>query len=143
MENKCYPFRISAVVAASEPDLKISVNGKMPWGRLKFDMSHFYHITTSEDTGSEVRRAWGKNAVVMGRRTWESLPRESRPLLGRINIVLSSREDVLSKAPPRVSYDASQSPVHKTPVLVHKSLEGALGEIESRGGVSTVYIIGG
>ena len=29
------------------------------------------------------------NAVVMGRKTWESIPEKFRPLPGRLNIVLS------------------------------------------------------
>ena len=38
------------------------------------------------------RRPWlgGKvNAVVMGRKTWESIPPRFRPLAGRVNVVLT------------------------------------------------------
>jgi len=31
------------------------------------------------------------NAVVMGRRTWESIPSQFRPLPNRLNVVLSSK----------------------------------------------------
>lgn len=37
----------------------------------------------------ETRDASKKNAVIMGRRTWESLPSAVRPLPGRLNVVLS------------------------------------------------------
>lgn len=30
-----------------------------------------------------------KNVVIMGRRTWECIPKKYRPLAGRINIVLT------------------------------------------------------
>ena len=33
-----------------------------------------------------------RNLVVMGRHTWESIPAKFRPLQGRINMVLSSRD---------------------------------------------------
>lgn len=32
-----------------------------------------------------------RNVVLMGRRTWESIPKENRPLKNRINIVLTSQ----------------------------------------------------
>ena len=51
----------------------IGINGALPW-RLKSDLALFRELTMGKP-------------VIMGRRTWESLPR--RPLPGRINIVLS------------------------------------------------------
>jgi dihydrofolate reductase len=51
----------------------IGVGGHLPW-RLKSDLAMFKTLT------------FGK-PIVMGRRTWDSLPR--RPLPGRTNIVLS------------------------------------------------------
>ena len=46
-------------------------------------MNHFKMITSQ--TQNEVKR----NAVIMGRTTWESIPQKFRPLAGRLNIVLS------------------------------------------------------
>jgi dihydrofolate reductase len=51
----------------------IGKDGGLPW-RLKTDLANFRAVTMGKP-------------VIMGRKTWESLPR--RPLIGRTNIVLS------------------------------------------------------
>jgi dihydrofolate reductase len=53
----------------------IGVDGRMPW-HLPEDGRRFRAITTG-------------SSVIMGRRTWESLPERFRPLPGRRNIVLT------------------------------------------------------
>lgn len=68
---------IHAIVAADDRG-GIGLNGKLPW-HLPGDMKHFRDITTGT----------GGNAVVMGRKTWESIPEKYRPLPGRINVVLT------------------------------------------------------
>jgi dihydrofolate reductase len=55
----------------------IGRDGRLPW-RLPEDMAHFREVT-------------GGHPVIMGRRTWESLPDRFRPLPGRRNLVLSRR----------------------------------------------------
>jgi dihydrofolate reductase len=57
----------------------IGAHGAIPW-HLPEDLKHFKELT------------YGK-PVIMGRRTWESLPARQRPLPGRRNIVISSRTD--------------------------------------------------
>ena len=52
----------------------------LPW-RLPSDMARFKSRTVG--TGDE------SNAVIMGRKTWQSLPDEFRPLPDRVNIVMS------------------------------------------------------
>jgi dihydrofolate reductase len=51
----------------------IGRGGTLPW-RLKTDLANFRAVTMGKP-------------VIMGRKTWESLPK--RPLIGRTNIVLS------------------------------------------------------
>lgn len=51
----------------------IGRDGALPW-RLKTDLANFRAVTMGKP-------------VIMGRKTWESLPK--RPLVGRTNIVLS------------------------------------------------------
>jgi dihydrofolate reductase len=71
------------IIAAIEKYGGIGKKGAMPWPHMKHDMEHFMKKTTT-----------GKCAVVMGRKTWESLPERHRPLKGRLNIVLSSTGEV-------------------------------------------------
>jgi dihydrofolate reductase len=71
----------SLVVAA---DLKrgIGKNQTLPW-KLPGDMNYFKTLTSQ--TNDDKRR----NAVIMGRKTWESIPPRFRPLKDRLNIVMS------------------------------------------------------
>lgn len=57
----------------------IGAGGAIPW-RLPEDMAHFRAVTTGDG---------GASTVLMGRRTWDSLPPRFRPLPGRRNIVLT------------------------------------------------------
>lgn len=60
---------------------EIGFRGDMPW-HLPEDLRHFKTLTMG-------------HPVIMGRPTWESLPK--KPLPGRLNIVLSRREDFKAK----------------------------------------------
>jgi dihydrofolate reductase len=58
----------------------IGINNKIPW-KLKNDLQYFKGLTTGH----------GDNAVIMGRKTWESLPEKFKPLPKRKNIILSRK----------------------------------------------------
>ncbi|KAK7279180.1 hypothetical protein RJT34_24226 [Clitoria ternatea] len=74
--------RTYQVVVAATQDMGIGKDGKLPW-RLPTDLKFFKEITMkTSDPGK-------KNAVLMGRKTWESIPLEYRPLSGRLNVVLT------------------------------------------------------
>ena len=64
------------LIAAVGPHWELGHKGGMPWGRIKGDLALFRRVTEGK-------------AVVMGRKTWESLPEQHRPLKGRTNIVLT------------------------------------------------------
>jgi dihydrofolate reductase len=57
----------------------IGVNGKLPW-HLPEDLAHFKRTTLG-------------CPVIMGRKTWDSLPPKFRPLPGRTNIVVTRQEN--------------------------------------------------
>ena len=56
----------------------IGFNGDLPWPRLPEDMARFKNVTVG--TPSEGKR----NAVIMGRKTWLSIPVRSGGLSSRI-----------------------------------------------------------
>ena len=55
----------------------IGLNNELPW-RIPSDLKRFMTLTLDGNN----------NAVVMGKNTWESLPK--KPLKGRDNLILSS-----------------------------------------------------
>ena len=62
------------LIVACDPKGGIGYNNKLPWSNIQGDLPRFKELTT------------GKN-VVMGKRTWESLP--IKPLPNRHNYVMS------------------------------------------------------
>jgi dihydrofolate reductase len=59
----------------------IGRGGDIPW-RVPEDLARFKEVTMG-------------HTVVMGRRTWDSLPARVRPLPGRRNVVLSRQTDLM------------------------------------------------
>ena len=57
----------------------IGKDGVMPW-HLPEDLAHFKQLTMGAP-------------VIMGRKTWESLPPKFRPLPGRANLVITRQSD--------------------------------------------------
>lgn len=84
------------VLAAAVPSMGIGLNGTLPW-HLSKELKYFRQVTTTTPEPvniptkpSESQDVTG-GIVIMGRRTWESIPPKFRPLANRINIVLSSK----------------------------------------------------
>ena len=57
----------------------IGRDNQMPW-HLPEDLAHFKRVTLGQP-------------VIMGRKTWDSLPPKFRPLPGRVNIVVTRQAD--------------------------------------------------
>ncbi len=88
-----------ALIAAVARNGVIGLANRLPW-RLPQDLRRFRALTTG-------------HAVIMGRRTWESLP---RALPDRQNIVVSRRRDfVAGGAQVAVSLDAALALVTRPP----------------------------
>jgi dihydrofolate reductase len=67
----------------------IGANGTMPW-HLPQDLAHFKRVTNG-------------HSVIMGRKTWDSLPPKFRPLPGRTNIVITRQTDWSAEGATRAS----------------------------------------
>lgn len=75
-----------SLIAAVATNNCIGIHGKLPW-HLPEDLKHFKELTTGK-------------AVLMGRKTWESLPPQFRPLPNRKNIIITRQTDFI--VPPGV-----------------------------------------
>jgi dihydrofolate reductase len=87
------PLPNLTLILAATPSLGIGKNGTLPWPQLRKEMGYFARVTkrtppaTSSTEGEDGSRKM--NAVVMGRKTWDSIPARFRPLKGRVNVVVS------------------------------------------------------
>jgi dihydrofolate reductase len=80
--------RINLILARAANGV-IGRNGTMPW-HLPEDLAHFKQQTAGAP-------------VIMGRKTWDSLPPRFRPLPGRRNIVVSRQPDWHAEGAQRTS----------------------------------------
>nr|QDY51803.1 thymidylate synthase [Mimiviridae sp. ChoanoV1] len=69
-----------SLIVATDKNLGIGKMNSLPW-KLKSEMKYFRKTTSHLNS-----------VVIMGRNTWESIPEKFKPLSGRINIILSSRQ---------------------------------------------------
>ena len=97
-----------ALVAGISRNNCIGKDGSLPW-HIPEDLKHFKRITIG-------------NTVIMGRKTWESIPEKFRPLPDRKNIVITRQTDY-------------QLPAH---VESAPSLDGAIAQSSG-----DLFIIGG
>ena len=64
------------LILACDPDGGIGYQNKLPWTNIRGDLPRFKRLTEG-------------HPVIMGRNTWDSLPK--KPLPKRVNIVVTSR----------------------------------------------------
>lgn len=98
----------------------IGQNGKIPWYNSE-DLKYFQEITTHTMDASKT------NAVIMGRKTWESLPK--RPLRGRRNVVITKSTDASTYA--------------HAGAIIAASLDDALRTLQDDPTIESIHVIGG
>lgn len=121
---------VAAVVAAAAGSRGIGFQGQLPW-RLPGDMKHFRLVTSTPPKPGQT------NAVIMGRKTWDSIPPKFRPLPGRVNVILSRGGKHAVKGLPTSEAEGS------APVLVAASLDAAMVQLNARPDLGSTFVIGG
>jgi dihydrofolate reductase len=106
-------------IAAIDEKNGIGIKNTLPWN-LKKDMAHF------QETTLKTKDPEKKNMVIMGRPTWESIPKKHRPLKGRINIVLSRDLDYKAQG-----------------AKVFNDLDKVFEYADKEDKIETIFIIGG
>ncbi|CAG8956086.1 hypothetical protein HYFRA_00011870, partial [Hymenoscyphus fraxineus] len=115
------------LIVAATSKMGIGLKGTLPWTGLRKEMAYFKRVT--------LRSGDGRNAVVMGRKTWDSIPEKFRPLGGRWNVVISRS---MPHSPP----SSDNGPE------IASSLDAAISLLSSSHGTSgkqveKAFIIGG
>lgn len=93
-------MEFNIVVAYSFPSGGIGNKGVIPW-HIPDDLRNFKKITESGK--------YGINTVIMGRKTWDSLPEKYKPLPNRINIVITRNQELIdNQQKPEIDKDMSR-----------------------------------
>jgi len=82
-QSKQFNRTLNFVVAYTFGKNGIGNNGSIPW-HIPEDLKHFRDLTTPKDIDSPI------SIVIMGRKTWDSIPDKHKPLKDRYNIILSN-----------------------------------------------------
>ena len=114
------PFHI---IVAMDSQQGIGKDGRLPW-YLPADLRHFKEITCRTQQPNQ------QNVVIMGRKTWDSLPEKFRPLPQRINVVVSHNKNL--KLPKGVLWGGS----------LEEALQ-LLDKKEIKEKIDSVFVIGG
>jgi dihydrofolate reductase/thymidylate synthase len=120
------------LVVAMNRNRGIGYKGDLPWPRLAKDMTRFREHTTNNDTPGLL------NAVVMGRKTWDSLPIAVQPLPNRINVIITSNKDAVSWK----KNGAKEIHEGNTVIFVN-SYEDAIKWADSSDKIAKISVIGG
>ena len=104
------------LIVAMDEQNGIGLNNSLPW-HYPEDLAYFKKTTTETQDPNK------QNALIMGRKTWESIPEKFRPLPNRHNIVLSKTLKNLPGA------------------ICHNTLENALENLPQN--TENTFIIGG
>lgn len=108
------------IIVAADSDDGIGKAGEIQW-RLPGDLAFLKRKTT------QVTEEGKRNAVIMGRKTWETIPSKWQPLPKRLNVVVTRKPD----------YEVPEG------VLIAHSLPRAVQAAGAMNDVESVFVLGG
>jgi dihydrofolate reductase/thymidylate synthase len=114
-----------SIIVATTPKGGIGKDGELAW-RLPEDLAHFKRVTSCECAEGK------QNAVIMGRKTWDSIPEKFRPLSGRTNVVLT-----------RAALEQDYVSPYPEEVIVASSVHQAVEQLAALEHVGETFVIGG
>ena len=112
------------ITAFTKDSRGIGYKNGLPWKFNKEDMNSFKQITTTTKDPTKI------NCVIMGRKTWDSLP--IKPLPNRLNLIISSTIN-------NTIFSGLQDRSHN----VYRSLDRALTICRNNPNIESVFVIGG
>lgn len=132
-----------SIVVATDLNLGIGKDNTLPW-RIKKDMNYFKDLTI-EKNPEEIKKKYeiwdGENyipaifnqnsignAVIMGRKTWDSIPLKFRPLDKRRNRIVSGTMEEPNKSE---TFD------------IFRDFNSSIIETEAAAYITNIYVIGG
>lgn len=143
-----------SLVLAVDQKWGIGKENQMPWPKFKRDLNNFVRVTTDSHTEeqtklpvffqtedslvppSDAAAPTLRNAVVMGRNTWLSLPKKWRPLRDRLNVILTTDKAKLEEIlTPQEKEDES--------VKIYDDMKTMFSELEADESVREIIVIGG
>ena len=120
------------LIVAIDSKNGIGKDNDIPW-HIPNDLKYFKKITTTTSSPDK------KNVVIMGRKTWDSIPDKYKPLPNRYNFILTRNEELLSK-------NTTETETENT-TEYHKSLSKAIKRAfllkRDDNLVDKIFIIGG
>lgn len=112
------------LIVAFDKNRGIGFKNTIPWF-IKGELKWVAETTKQTQSPDKV------NALIMGKNTWLSLPKERRPLVGRHNVIIS-----------KTLYEYNELSQHDN-VSVFPDLESALGFCRTNKNIESAFIFGG
>ncbi|PVU85370.1 hypothetical protein BB561_005863 [Smittium simulii] len=130
------------IVAAIDQNYGIGLDNDIPW-YIPEDLVYFNKLTKTgiNVPQSDIANSESDNSMsvcIMGRKTWESLPDKYRPLPGRFNIILSSKQNLIDLNNTRYKNVRIASSIKQAISLVHE-----INQSTTSIKLGSVFIVGG